>query len=84
MHAADTRGGYGVTDSPVCASTQMFLSIGFAAVGVLGAVYSLSAAGLGLSNGPTCLWSNGGTPLEWGTPFAGGYSKPPWTVINIS
>ncbi|CAL1590391.1 unnamed protein product [Knipowitschia caucasica] len=49
----------------------MFLSIGFAALGVLGAIYSLTVASLGLSNGPTCLWSNPDNPNErWGAPFA--------------
>uniref|UniRef100_A0A667ZW20 Transmembrane 4 L six family member 21b n=1 Tax=Myripristis murdjan TaxID=586833 RepID=A0A667ZW20_9TELE len=41
----------------VC-SPQMFLSIGFAAAGVVGALYSLSTAALGLANGPTCYWRN--------------------------
>ncbi|XP_072315848.1 transmembrane 4 L6 family member 5 [Eucyclogobius newberryi] len=48
----------------------MFLSIGFAALGGLGAIYSLSAAALGLSNGPTCLWSDGTSTAKWGAPFA--------------
>ncbi|XP_061524542.1 transmembrane 4 L6 family member 1 [Phycodurus eques] len=49
----------------------MFLSIGFAAAGVAGAVYSLSAAGLGLANGPLCYWSNRQNPIpQWGVPFA--------------
>lgn len=52
-------------------SPQMFLSIGFAAAGVLGAIYSLSAASLGLANGPVCFWSNAdSTSSEWGRPFA--------------
>lgn len=52
-------------------SPQMFLSIGFAAAGVLGAIYSLSAASLGLANGPVCLWSitDSANP-QWGRPFA--------------
>ncbi|KAF3836688.1 hypothetical protein F7725_004152, partial [Dissostichus mawsoni] len=50
---------------------QMFLSIGFAAAGAVGAIYSLSVAALGLANGPTCLWNNLESPtLQWGTPFA--------------
>lgn len=62
----------------VC-SMQMFLSIGFAAVGVAGAVYSLSVAALGLANGPTCFWSNENNPIpKWGTPFANRYSKSLW------
>uniref|UniRef100_A0A3B3Z8Z4 Uncharacterized protein n=1 Tax=Periophthalmus magnuspinnatus TaxID=409849 RepID=A0A3B3Z8Z4_9GOBI len=36
----------------------MFLSIGFAALGVVGAIYSMSVAALGLSNGPTCFWTS--------------------------
>ncbi|XP_051231218.1 transmembrane 4 L6 family member 5 [Dicentrarchus labrax] len=48
----------------------MFLSIGFAAAGVVGAVYSLSVAALGLANGPLCYWSNGSVTPEWGVPFA--------------
>uniref|UniRef100_A0A8C3A3T7 Transmembrane 4 L six family member 21b n=1 Tax=Cyclopterus lumpus TaxID=8103 RepID=A0A8C3A3T7_CYCLU len=53
----------------------MFLSIGFAALGVVGAVYSLSVAALGLANGPTCLWSNEfNTSPEWGTPFNSRYN----------
>ncbi|XP_063043052.1 transmembrane 4 L6 family member 4-like [Engraulis encrasicolus] len=32
----------------------MFLSIGFAAAGVLGAIWNMSAAALGLSKGPVC------------------------------
>ncbi|KAM4612408.1 transmembrane 4 L6 family member 1 [Polymixia lowei] len=47
----------------------MFLSIGFAAAGAAGAVYSLSVASLGLANGPTCRL----TPLDilpiWRQPF---------------
>lgn len=49
----------------------MFLSIGFAALGVVGAIYSMSAAALGLANGPTCLFANLEHPRPtWGTPFA--------------
>lgn len=48
----------------------MFLSIGFAALGVAGAIYSMSAAALGLSNGPLCLFTNKDSVQEWGTPFA--------------
>ncbi|KAE8288174.1 Transmembrane 4 L6 family member 1 [Larimichthys crocea] len=42
----------------------MFLSIAFAAVGVAGALYSLSVAAVGLQNGPLCK-----VVLIWGTPF---------------
>jgi len=48
----------------------MFLSIGFAAAGVLGAVYSMSASGVGLVNGPLCQFLNPESlQLEWGRPF---------------
>lgn len=46
---------------------QMFLSIGFAALGVAGAVYSMAVAALGLSNGPVCRFGSG--LGEWGRPF---------------
>ncbi|XP_041821589.1 transmembrane 4 L6 family member 5-like [Chelmon rostratus] len=46
----------------------MFLSIGFAAVGVAGAVYSLIIAGLGLTNGPLCCTGTVAN-CKWGTPF---------------
>lgn len=61
--------------TPVCVcSMQMFLSIGFAAAGVVGGLYSLIVAALGLANGPMCLWSNTNNPiLEWGIPFANRY-----------
>ncbi|XP_061607022.1 transmembrane 4 L6 family member 5 [Phyllopteryx taeniolatus] len=42
----------------------MFLSIAFAAVGVTGALYSLSVAALALKNGPLCK-----AVVIWGTPF---------------
>lgn len=67
----------------------MFLSIGFAALGVVGAIYSLSVAALGLSNGPTCLWSNVQNPTEqWGAPFQnsnGSYlsDKTIWTWCKV-
>lgn len=51
---------------------QMFLSIGFAALGIAGAVYSLSVAALGLSNGPLCLIKDS---TEWGRPFEAGYEN---------
>ncbi|XP_074480372.1 transmembrane 4 L6 family member 5 [Sebastes fasciatus] len=62
-----------LTSAKNCCANRcgMFLSIGFAAAGVLGAVYSLSVAALGLANGPTCLWSNKDNLIpRWGTPFA--------------
>ncbi|KAJ0056033.1 hypothetical protein NL108_018084, partial [Boleophthalmus pectinirostris] len=59
-----------LTSADKCCANRcgMFLSIGFAALGMAGAVYSLIVASLGLSNGPTCLWSNAGIE-QWGTPF---------------
>lgn len=42
----------------------MFLSIGFAGVGTVGALYSFTVAILGLVNGPTCF-----TGLIWEAPF---------------
>ncbi|XP_056298933.1 transmembrane 4 L6 family member 5 [Pseudoliparis swirei] len=76
-----------LTSTKSCCANRcgMFLSIGFAALGAVGAVYSLSVAALGLSNGPTCLWSNILHPIpEWGTPFnntGGSYlsDKDQWT-----
>ncbi|XP_071756609.1 transmembrane 4 L6 family member 5 [Centroberyx gerrardi] len=62
-----------LTSSKGCCNNRcgMFLSIGFAAAGVVGALYSLSVAALGLANGPTCFWSNPDNIIpEWGTPFA--------------
>lgn len=62
------------TDSTMLGSMQMFLSIGFSAAGVVGAVYSLSVASLGLMNGPMCQWSNINNIIpRWGTPFANRY-----------
>jgi len=46
----------------------MFLSIGFAAVGVVGAIYSLAVAGVGLANGPICNIGFENWPL-WIRPF---------------
>ncbi|XP_034066482.1 transmembrane 4 L6 family member 5 [Gymnodraco acuticeps] len=62
-----------LTSAKNCCANRcgMFLSIGFAAAGAVGAIYSLSVAALGLSNGPTCRWSNLQYPnSQWGTPFA--------------
>ncbi|XP_026209044.1 L6_membrane domain-containing protein [Anabas testudineus] len=62
-----------LTSADKCCANRcgMFLSIGFAAVGVLGGVYSLSVAALGLANGPVCKWQNEDQPVaEWGAPFA--------------
>ncbi|KAJ8007726.1 hypothetical protein DPEC_G00097150 [Dallia pectoralis] len=55
-----------LTSSNGCCANRcgMFLSIGFAAAGVVGALYSLSTAALALANGPVCEF--GGV---WGRPF---------------
>ncbi|CAL8327029.1 unnamed protein product [Lota lota] len=63
-----------LTSTQGCCNNRcgMFLSIGFAAAGVMGALYSLSAASLGLANGPLCFWNNPQNHvLDWGTPFLG-------------
>lgn len=63
IHLTSTRDG-------CCANRcGMFLSIGFAAVGVAGAIYSVAVAGLGLANGPVCNY--GGVLEIWGRPFEG-------------
>jgi len=62
-----------LTSSKGCCANRcgMFLSIGFAAAGVLGSLYSLSTAAVGLANGPRCQWSNlpDNPLLKWGRPF---------------
>jgi len=61
-----------LTSSKGCCNNRcgMFLSIGFAAAGVVGAAYSLGVAAAGLANGPTCNFSNIENPTPtWGTPF---------------
>ncbi|KAF7647028.1 hypothetical protein LDENG_00178760 [Lucifuga dentata] len=63
-----------LTSANKCCANRcgMFLSIGFAAAGVAGALYSLSVASLGLANGPLCQWRNEHNPFpKWGTPFSG-------------
>ncbi|MEQ2238158.1 hypothetical protein ILYODFUR_030445 [Ilyodon furcidens] len=61
-----------LTSAKNCCANRcgMFLSIGFAALGVLGGIYSLCVAALGLTNGPVCQWSNELNPVAtWGRPF---------------
>ncbi|XP_022078281.1 transmembrane 4 L6 family member 5 [Acanthochromis polyacanthus] len=61
-----------LTSADKCCANRcgMFLSIGFAAIGVVGALYSLSVAAVGLANGPLCFWRNEENPIpQWGTPF---------------
>ncbi|KAM6959588.1 transmembrane 4 L6 family member 5 [Tautogolabrus adspersus] len=66
-----------LTSAKGCCANRcgMFLSIGFAAAGVVGAIYSLSVASLGLANGPMCLFSPNGINDIWGTPFANSSGK---------
>ncbi|KAM9335643.1 transmembrane 4 L6 family member 1 [Symphorus nematophorus] len=61
-----------LTSADKCCANRcgMFLSIGFAAAGVAGAVYSLTVAALGLANGPMCYFINDKFQPVWGTPFA--------------
>ncbi|XP_041840431.1 transmembrane 4 L6 family member 5 [Melanotaenia boesemani] len=61
-----------LTSADKCCANRcgMFLSIGFAALGVVGAIYTISVAALGLSNGPVCEWHNTENPTPtWGAPF---------------
>ncbi|KAK6323417.1 transmembrane 4 L6 family member 4 isoform X1 [Coregonus clupeaformis] len=61
-----------LTSSNGCCANRcgMFLSIGFAAAGVVGALYSLATSALGLSNGPVCLFMETPTSVPgWGRPF---------------
>ncbi|XP_030285634.1 transmembrane 4 L6 family member 1 isoform X2 [Sparus aurata] len=80
-----------LTSANKCCANRcgMFLSIGFAAAGVVGALYSLCIAALGLANGPMCLWKDPNNFLpEWGMPFAnstGSYlgDRTTWDVCII-
>uniref|UniRef100_A0A1A7Z658 Uncharacterized protein n=2 Tax=Iconisemion striatum TaxID=60296 RepID=A0A1A7Z658_9TELE len=80
-----------LTSAKNCCANRcgMFLSIGFAAIGVLGAIFSLSVASVGLSNGPVCSWSDKNSLAEeWGRPFAnssGSYlgNKTSWSICKI-
>ncbi|XP_033026936.1 transmembrane 4 L6 family member 1-like [Lacerta agilis] len=47
----------------------MFLSIIFAAVGALGAVYAVATSSLGLVHGPLCQYPLANGTLQWGRPF---------------
>ncbi|XP_036843250.1 transmembrane 4 L6 family member 4-like isoform X1 [Oncorhynchus mykiss] len=61
-----------LTSSKGCCANRcgMFLSIGFAAAGVVGALYSLATAALVLANGPVCLFkAPGDKDASWGRPF---------------
>uniref|UniRef100_H3D2H9 Transmembrane 4 L six family member 21a n=2 Tax=Tetraodon nigroviridis TaxID=99883 RepID=H3D2H9_TETNG len=56
-----------LTGTQSCCANRcgMFLSIGFAGVGVIGGLYSLTVASLALQNGPLCQMLS----LVWITPF---------------
>lgn len=58
----------------------MFLSIGFAAVGVAGGLYNLAVAAVALQNGPRCDAIGSG----WGTPFKEGWMSFQSMVYRIS
>ncbi|KAM6949509.1 transmembrane 4 L6 family member 5 [Aplochiton taeniatus] len=81
-----------LTSTKGCCANRcgMFLSIGFGAVGVAGALYSLTVAALAMANGPTCLWANPKFPTGpvWGEPFAnstGSYlgDRELWKVCTL-
>lgn len=58
----------------------MFLSIGFAAVGVVGGLYNLAVSGVALQNGPLCDFVSGG----WIAPFREGWMSFQSMVYRIS
>lgn len=60
----------------------MFLSIGFAAVGVVGAIYSLAVAAVGLQNGPACRYRADNGIEIWGRPFINRYVVLPETPVR--
>uniref|UniRef100_A0A8C6M5M2 Transmembrane 4 L six family member 21b n=1 Tax=Nothobranchius furzeri TaxID=105023 RepID=A0A8C6M5M2_NOTFU len=79
-----------LTSAKNCCANRcgMFLSIGFAAAGVLGAIFSLSVASVGLANGPVCSSSKEYPENHWGRPFAnssGSYlsDKSLWSLCKI-
>uniref|UniRef100_A0A3Q2PL84 Transmembrane 4 L six family member 21b n=1 Tax=Fundulus heteroclitus TaxID=8078 RepID=A0A3Q2PL84_FUNHE len=77
-----------LTSAKNCCANRcgMFLSIGFAGLGVLGAIFSLSVASVGLSNGPVCQWSNTESPTpSWGRPFLNSYlnNKEMWDWCKV-
>lgn len=63
-------------------SLQMLSSILFAAVGVLGAGYSVIVSSVAINHGPKCVVDNG-TSKEWITPFSNGWGAQP-TPVQIS
>uniref|UniRef100_A0A3B3UNP1 Transmembrane 4 L six family member 21b n=2 Tax=Poecilia latipinna TaxID=48699 RepID=A0A3B3UNP1_9TELE len=60
-----------LTSAQNCCANRcgMFLSIGFAAIGVVGAIYSLAVAAVGLQNGPVCQYMPQNGTNIWGRPF---------------
>ncbi|XP_054914529.1 transmembrane 4 L6 family member 5 [Poeciliopsis prolifica] len=60
-----------LTSTKGCCANRcgMFLSIGFAALGVAGAIYSLAVAAVGLQNGPVCRYVADNGAEVWGRPF---------------
>lgn len=50
----------------------MLSSILFAAVGVLGAGYSVVVSAVAINHGPECVISIYGTNKTWDTPFSNG------------
>ena len=57
---------------------QMFLSVFFAAVGVVGALYSFSVAAVGLRDGPLCKVLD-----EWTTPFKNRWQQKPFHTWHL-
>ncbi|XP_043953832.1 transmembrane 4 L6 family member 5 [Gambusia affinis] len=79
-----------LTSTKGCCANRcgMFLSIGFAAVGVVGAIYSLAVAAVGLQNGPACRYRADNGNEIWGRPFinsSGEYlgNKSTWDTCLI-
>ncbi|XP_035509641.1 transmembrane 4 L6 family member 4 isoform X1 [Morone saxatilis] len=63
----------------------MLSSIIFAAVGVLGAGYSVIVSAVGINHGPECVTALNGTEKLWTTPFSNGdylSNKSLWTVCK--
>lgn len=50
----------------------MLSSILFAAVGVVGAGYSVIVSAVAINHGPKCVVSINGTDKQWNTPFSDG------------
>ncbi|XP_034736752.1 transmembrane 4 L6 family member 4 [Etheostoma cragini] len=64
----------------------MLSSILFAAVGVVGAGYSVIVSAVAINHGPQCVVSINGTDKQWGTPFSNGdylSNKTAWSTICL-